>query len=98
MYRIMVVVEETANNTSKYQYLKVKNNKNVHVIWETDDPSVLEEQVESMLNGDYKKKDFIVIQPVDYEIDTNLNKEIGDSTEPDVPDSVDPEPTNDNGE
>jgi len=81
MYKIMIVVEETANNSSKYQFLKVKNSKGNYVVWETDDKSELENQVENMLNGDYKKKDFIIVEPVKYEIDTNINKSDDNSSD-----------------
>ena len=73
MYKIMTVAKEAINNASTYQFLKVKDDNGNYVVWESDDRAELETQVESMLNGDYKKKDFIVVQPFDYEIDTNIN-------------------------
>ena len=84
MYRIMTVVEETANNSSTYRFYKVKTSKG-YKIYETDDKAVLEQQVEDMLNGDYRKKDLLVVNMIDYSIETDID---------DMEESTTNEPTN----
>lgn len=82
MYKIMVIADETANNTSTYRFYRDKDSSGKNSIWQTDDKSVLEEKVEEMLNGDYRKKDFIIVQVIDYEIETNIEDETTDPSDP----------------
>lgn len=78
MYRIMVLAEESANNSSTYRFYKVKTAKG-YKIYETDDKAELEQQVEDMLNGDYRKKDLLVVNLIDYTIETDID--VADGTE-----------------
>ena len=82
MYKIMTIAEQSANDTSTYRFYKAKDASGKNRIWSTDDKSELEEKVEEMLNGDYKKKDFIVVEVLEYEIETNIEDEV---TDPEAP-------------
>ena len=82
MYKIMTIAEASANDTSTYRFYKAKDSSGKNRIWETDDKGELEEKVEEMLNGDYKKKDFIVVEVLDYEIETNIDDEATDPSNP----------------
>lgn len=90
MYRIMTVAEESANNSSTYRFYKIKTTKG-YKIFETDDRSELEAQVEEMLNGDYKKKDVLVVDVIDYSIETDID-DIDPELTPDPTPTPDPEP------
>ena len=73
MYRIMLVVKEGKNDyDSLYKYLTVTNTDGKVVPFEADNDQLLDAQVESMLKGDYRKKDFIIVSETTYEIDANL--------------------------
>lgn len=72
MYRIMLVVKEGKNYDSLYKYLTVTNTQNEVVPYEAATIEELDVQVESMLNGDYRKKDFIIVQVTDYEVISDL--------------------------
>lgn len=76
MFKIMVVAKEGSNNTSTYQFLKVKDADGNYVTWSAETEEELEVQVEDMLNGNYAKKDFIVVQPYDYDLETTINSSI----------------------
>ena len=92
MYRIMVLAEETANNSSTYRFFKIKTSKG-YKIYETDDKTELEQQVEDMLNGDYRKKDLLVVNMIDYSIETDIDDANEDTP---VDNGSTPEPTNPN--
>ena len=65
MYRIMLVVSKKENSKSLYQYLTSTVN-NVTAPMEFETKSALDKYVETMLNGDYAKSDFIIVKPVEY--------------------------------
>ena len=69
----MMTVEKRQNDSSTYQWLKVPDEKGHLVVYETDDVSELETKVEEMLNDEYSKSDFVIVQPVDYTIDMTIN-------------------------
>ena len=73
MYRIMLVVKEgkTIQDTL-YKYLTVTNTDGNVVPFEVDNLQALDAQIEAMLKGDYRKKDFIIVSETTYEIDANL--------------------------
>ena len=73
MYRIMVVVKEGKNDyDSLYKYLTVTNIDGKVVPFEVDNFQALDAQIEAMLKGDYRKKDFIIVSETTYDIDANL--------------------------
>ena len=82
MYRIMLVVKEGSNYSSTYKYLMTKDENGKKIVYETDNLNELDKKVEEMLNGNYKKKDFIIIQEVSYEI----YADIAENTEQEIPD------------
>lgn len=72
MYRIMILAEEAANNSSTYRFFKIKTSKG-YKIYETNDKAELEQQVGDMLNGDYRKKDLLIVDMIDYTIETDID-------------------------
>lgn len=69
MYRILLVAKEgKADYDSLYKYLTVTNTSGDVVPYEAATLEELDTQVELMLNGDYRKKDFIIITVTDYEV------------------------------
>lgn len=72
MYRIMLVVKEGKNYDSLYKYLTVTNTKGEVVPYEATTIEELDAQVESMLNSDYRKKDFIIVTVTDYDVVADL--------------------------
>ena len=81
MYRIMIVTSHRNNYESLYKYLTTTVDGVVTPV-EIETKEQLDARIEKMLNEDgYAKKDFIVVQVVDYSIDaTNYTD---DETAPD---------------
>lgn len=73
MYRIMEVVTEKKNNNSLFRFMKTIDEKNNEVIVEIETKEELDTFVENLLNGDYAKKDFIIVEVLDYEIDALID-------------------------
>ena len=75
MSRIMLVVTEGNNDyDSLYKYLTITNTEGKIVPYEASTLTELDRQVESMLNGKYAKKDFIIVQAYEYGIDADFVK------------------------
>ena len=72
MYRIMLVAKEGENYSTLYKYLTVTNTSGDVVPYEAATIEELDAQVESMLNGEYRKKDFIIVTVTDYEVVSDL--------------------------
>lgn len=73
MYRIMLVAKENAKiQDTLYKYLTVTNTSGEVVPYEATTIEELDVQVENMLNGEYRKKDFIIVSVTDYEIMADL--------------------------
>ncbi len=69
MYRIMIVTSHRNNYESLYKYLTTTVDGIVTPV-EIETKEQLDARIEKMLNEDgYAKKDFIVVQVVDYSID-----------------------------
>lgn len=75
MFRIMEVVTEKKNNNSLYKFMKTVDEKNNEVILEIDTKEELDQKVEELLNGEYAKKDFIIVEMLDYDIDAKIYEE-----------------------
>lgn len=75
MYRIMEVVTEKSNNNSLYKFKKTIDEHNNEVVLEIADKTDLDTYVEDMLNGEYAKKDFIIVEVLDYNIDAKINNQ-----------------------
>lgn len=73
MYRIMEVVTEKSNNNSLYKFKKTVDEHNNEVVLEIADKADLDAYVEGMLNGEYAKKDFIIVEILDYDIDALID-------------------------
>jgi hypothetical protein len=69
---MLVVREGKEDYSSLYKYLTVTNAEGDVVPYEATTLEELDAQVELMLNGDYKKKDFVVLQVVDYAVIADL--------------------------
>ena len=68
MYRIMIVKAKKDDYKSLYQYLTTTiDGATCPIEFETKEE--IDTYVESMLNSDYAKSDFIVIKQIDYSID-----------------------------
>ena len=72
MYRILLVAKEGENYSTLYKYLTVTNTEGEVVPYEASTIEELDAQVESMLNGEYRKKDFIIVTVTDYEVVVDL--------------------------
>lgn len=88
MYRIMLVAKEgTGEVNSLYKFFTVTNTEGKVVPYEADTLEVLDAQVEKMLNGDYRKKDILIVQMKGFDISSDLFVEtVPDETEPEEPD------------
>lgn len=88
MYRIMLVAKEgKADYDSLYKYLTVTNTKNEVVPYEAATIEELDTQVEDMLNGEYRKKDFIIVTVTNYDVVADLAEnetEISDDSSEEV--------------
>lgn len=75
MYRIMLVAKEAASEINNlYKYLTVTNTEGKVVPYEATTLEELDTQVETMLNGEYRKKDFIIVTVTDYDIEADIVK------------------------
>ncbi len=73
MDRIMLVAKEAKNDyDSLYKYLTVTNTEGKVVPYEAATLEELDAQVELMLAGEYRKKDFIIVQVTNYGITADL--------------------------
>lgn len=85
MYRIMTLVKEGRDRySSLYKFLTYEDDYGETVFYEAKDDKELDAKVEEMLNGRYAKKDFVVVQVKDYNIDVDIvaNEPETDSTTP----------------
>lgn len=72
-YRIMILIKEYNDKLSSiYKFLTEEDEDGNKKYYETDDIQELDDKVEEMLNGDYAKKDFIVVQVKEYNIDADI--------------------------
>jgi len=72
MYYIMLVVKKQDNYESYYKFMTVVNDQNQTVPYVANTLEELDEKVEEMLNGDYRKSDFIIVSKTDYNIGADL--------------------------
>ena len=80
MYRIMLVAKEADNYGTLYKYLTVTDTEGKVVPYEAATLLELDRQVEKMLNGDYRKKDFVIVTVTDYGVIADLAENVDDST------------------
>ena len=83
MYRIMLVAKEgTSEINNLYKFFTVTNTEGQIVPYEAKTLEDLDVQVEKMLNGDYKKKDIMIVQTKGFDISSDLFVEtISDETD-----------------
>lgn len=73
MYRIMLVAKEgTDEVNSLYKFFTVTNTEGKVVPYEAETLEDLDIQVEKMLDGDYKKKDILIVQTKDFTVSSDL--------------------------
>lgn len=73
MYRILLVAKEGKDISSfLYKYLTIVNTEGKVVPYEANSMEEVDKQVELMLNGDYKKKDIVVIQEYTFDVLASL--------------------------
>jgi len=84
MYRIMLVAKEGTNEVnSLFKFFTITNTEGKVVPYEADTLEDLDAQVEKMVNGDYRKKDILIVQVKNFGISADLFE--ADTTEdPDV--------------
>lgn len=81
MYRIMLIAKEgTDEVNSLYKFFTVTNTEGKVVPYETETLEDLDVQVEKMLDGDYKKKDILIVQTKDFNVSSDLYVEQQDNT------------------
>ena len=68
-YRILLVKSKREDYQSLYQFMTVEDEEGNVALLEIESKEALDAQVEEMLNGDYGKSDFVVVNVVDYTID-----------------------------
>lgn len=89
MYRIMLVAKEGAGEVNNlYKFFTVSNTDGKIVPYEAETLEALDAQVEKMLNGNYKKKDILIVQTKGFDISSDLFVETTsdetDTTEPEI--------------
>ena len=72
MYRIMLIAKEGKDYSSLYKFLTVTDTEGNVVPYEASTVEELDAQVESMLNGEYRKKDFIVVTVTEFDVLADL--------------------------
>lgn len=89
MYRIMLVAKEGSGEVNNlYKFFTVSNADGKIVPYEAETLETLDIQVEKMVNGDYRKKDILVVQTKGFDISSDLFAEtVPDESDPDEPDT-----------
>ena len=73
MYRIMLVNKEGVNEINNlYKFFTVIDTDGQPVIFEAETLEALDAQVEKMINGNYRKKDILVVQTKGFEISADI--------------------------
>ena len=73
MYRIMLVNKEGSGEINHlYKFFTVINTDGQPVIFEAETLEELDTQVEKMINGNYRKKDILVVQTKGFEISADI--------------------------
>lgn len=72
MYRIMLKVKEADNFGSLYKFLTTTDEEGNIIPYEVANDDELDAQVELMLNGEYSKRDFVVVSVKDYNINADI--------------------------
>ena len=92
MYRIMIVNKEGSGEINHlYKFFTVTDTEGKVVIFEANTLEELDTQVEKMINGNYRKKDILVIQTKNFEVTSNIYEAEVVEEEPDS--STDPDST-----
>ena len=85
MYRIMLVNKEGTNEINNlYKFFTVMNTDGQPIVYEAETLEELDAQIEKMLNGNYRKKDILVVQTKGFEVAADIHvpsTEESDATE-----------------
>ena len=81
---MLVAKEGNSEINSLYKYFTISNTEGQIVPYETDTLEELDAQVEKMLNGDYKKKDLLIVQVSDFNINSDLFEEIENAEDTEI--------------
>ena len=90
MYRIMLVNKEGSSEINHlYKFFTVTNTEGKAIIFEANTLEELDIQIEKMINGNYRKKDILVVQTKGFEIsadiyETEVSEEEPSEEEPEV--------------
>ena len=94
MYRIMLVNKEGSGEINHlYKFFTITNPDGKSIIFEANTLEELDAQVEKMINGNYRKKDILVVQTKGFEVSADIHVEqpvVEPETEPDVEESGEP--------
>lgn len=85
MYRIMLIAKEgddIVNNL--YRYFTISNTEGKLIPFEANSLEEVDVQVEKMINGDYRKKDLLVVQVSDFEVNADIYVETATEEETDT--------------
>jgi hypothetical protein len=79
---MLVAKEGNSEVNHLYKFFTVTNPEGKAVPYETETLEMLDTQIEKMINGDYKKKDILIVQTKGFDISSDLFVETP-TTEPD---------------
>lgn len=75
MYRIMLVNKEGVDEVNHlYKFFSVSNADGKLVVYEAETLEELDAQIEKMINGNYRKKDILVVQTKGFEVTADIHE------------------------
>ena len=76
MYRIMLVNKEGSSEVNHlYKFFTVTDPDGTVVVYEANTLEELDAQIEKMINGNYRKKDILVVQTKGFEVSADIHEE-----------------------
>lgn len=97
-YRIMLVKTKRDNYRSLYKFMTVEDEDGNVSPLEIETKEELDAKIEEMLNGDFAKSDFLVVNVIDYTIDAkDYSDEVVDDGEDTVDDSGEDDESSEDG-
>ena len=87
MYRIMLVNKEGNGEINHlYKFFTVTNPDGKAIVYEANTLEELDAQIEKMINGNYRKKDILVVQTKGFEVSADIYE--ASVEQPDTPDDT----------
>lgn len=73
MYNVMIKMPQGKYSPATYRFVtEVKDGVTVHKSF--DDLTVLDKYVEGLLNGNLSREDVLVVKPIDYTVETDIDE------------------------